>query len=208
MFSPQFPPALLGNYFLHTLPLSPQSLQGLRMTVLLHPPTPNFKPIPKKEKKKSFSVFREGEDSRDGFALLHLASEKIKLWVCKVLVLQREEPGGQGEFAEAVPEGPIQAGPTGLLSSQIHLEDAPRTPPGRMSLSSLTEVHERHPHRALSHPDEASCCFSVAREESGCKETLEQAPRRPMHFKLSFQCLQEAGLPTIPSVHGALRWCV
>ena len=55
---------------------------------------------------------------------------------------------------------------------------------------------------------EASRCFSVAREESGCKETLEQAPRRPMHFKLSFQCLQEAGLPTIPSVHGALRWCV
>lgn len=127
---------------------------------------------------------------------------------CEVLVLQREEPGGQAEWAEAVPEGPIQAGLTGLPSSRIHLVDAPRTLPGRMSPSSLTEVHERHLHRALPHPDEASCCFSVAREESGCKETLEQAPRRPMHFKLSFQCLQEAGLPTIPSVHGALRWCV
>ena len=57
----------------------------------------------------------------------------------EVLVLQREEPQGQAE--RAVPEGPIQAGPTGLPSSWIHLEDAPRTPPGRMSLSSPREVH-------------------------------------------------------------------
>lgn len=53
------------------------------MTVLLHrnPHHTHFKPIPKKEKKKSFSVFQEGEHTGDGFALLHPASEKIKLWV-------------------------------------------------------------------------------------------------------------------------------
>lgn len=138
-------PALLGNYFLHTLPL-PQNLQGLHMTVLLHatPTTHTSNPSPKRKRKNPSQSFKKKENTLEMVLLCCTQLRKRSNYGFRG---SASSPKGRtmrpGRVAEGVPEGPIQTGPTGLPSSQIHLEDAPTTLPGRMSLSSLREVHSK-----------------------------------------------------------------